>query len=198
MDDVLAIADLVRAVHKLGRGLQGNRTRVSVSVATFIPKPHTPFQWLPMADAPEVAARQAALRQELRSRGVELSWSDEATTWLEGVLSRGDRRLGPVIRRACQLGARFDAWAEAFRPQLWQQAFAEVGIDSSFYSARERPRTEVMPWDHIQTGVSREFLWEEYQRSLRAETSTQCRAGCLTCGVRDWFALDRCPMTTEG
>jgi radical SAM family uncharacterized protein len=196
MDDVLAIAALVKAVHKIGRRLQGNRARVSVSVATFIPKPHTPFQWLPIADPAEVAAKQQALRQELHSRGVELSWSDEATSQLEAVLSRGDRRLGQVIQRACQLGARFDAWAEAFQPQLWQQAFTETGLDPSFYSARERPHTEVLPWDHIRTGVSREFLWEEYQRSLRAEISTNCRAGCLACGVRDWFVLDRCPLTT--
>ena len=196
VDDVLAIAALVKAVHKIGRRLQGNRARVSVSVATFIPKPHTPFQWLPMADPAQVAARQQVLREELRSRGVELSWSDEATARLEGALSRGDRRLGPVIRRACQLGARFDAWAEAFQPQLWQQSFAEAGLDPNAYSARERPLGEVLPWDHIHTGVSRGFLWEEYQRSLRAEISTNCRAGCLACGVRDWFVLDRCPLTT--
>jgi radical SAM family uncharacterized protein len=196
MDDVLAIAALVRAVHKIGRRLRGKRARVSVSVATFIPKPHTPFQWLPMADPAQVAAKQRVLRQELRSRGVELSWSDEATTWLEGVLSRGDRRLGQVIQRASQLGTRFDAWAEAFQPQLWQQAFVEAGIDPAFYWARERPRTEVLPWDHIHTGVNREFLWQEYQRGLRAETSTSCRTGCLACGVRDSFVLDRCPLTT--
>jgi radical SAM family uncharacterized protein len=196
MDDVLAIAALVRAVHKIGRRLQGNRARVSVSVATFVPKPHTPFQWLPMAEPGQVATRQQILRQELRSRGIELSWSDEATTCLEGVLSRGDRRLGQVIRRASHLGARFDAWAEAFQPKLWQQAFMEAGLDPTFYWARERPRTEVLPWDRIHTGVSREFLWQEYQRSLRAETSTSCRVGCLACGVRDWFLLDRCPLTT--
>jgi radical SAM family uncharacterized protein len=196
MDDVLAIAALVKAVHKIGRRLQSNRARVNVSVATFIPKPDTPFQWLPTADPAQVAAKQQALRQELHSRGLQLSWSDDATTWLEAVLSRGDRRLGQVIQRACQLGARFDAWTEAFQPQLWQQAFAEAGLDPSFYAARERPRTEVLPWDHIQTGVSREFLWEEYQRSLRAETSANCLTGCLACGIRDWFVLERCPLTT--
>jgi radical SAM family uncharacterized protein len=196
MDDVLAIAALVKAVHKIGRRLQSNRARVNVSVATFIPKPDTPFQWLPTADPAQVAAKQQALRQELHSRGLQLSWSDDATTWLEAVLSRGDRRLGQVIQRACQLGARFDAWTEAFQPQLWQQAFAEAGLDPSFYAARERPRTEVLPWDHIQTGVSREFLWEEYQRSLRAESSANCLTGCLACGIRDWFVLERCPLTT--
>ena len=195
MDDVLAIAALVKAVHKIGRRLQGKRARVSVSAATFIPKPHTPFQWLPAADPAQVAAKQQVLRQELRSRGVELSWSDEATTWLEGVLSRGDRRLGQVMQRACQLGARFDAWAEAFQPQLWRQAFAESGLDPDFYCARERTRMEVLPWDHIDTGVRRQFMWEEYQRSLRAETSTDCRAGCLACGVREAFGLSRCPLT---
>jgi len=194
LEDVLAIAELVKAVLKIGRRSQGNRARVSVSVATFIPKPHTPFQWLPMADSAQVAARQQALRDALRVRGVELSWSDEDTSWLEGVLSRGDRRLGQVIRRAWELGARFDAWGECFQPQVWRKALAEAGLDPGFYVSRERPCTEALPWDHIHTGVSRAFLWEEHQRSQHAENSSDCREGCLACGVREAFVLQRCPV----
>jgi radical SAM family uncharacterized protein len=193
MEDALAIADLVKAVRKIGRRLRGNRAQVSVSAATFIPKPHTPFQWLPLADPKEVSSRQRALRRALPTRAVRLSWSDEATSWLEAVLSRGDRRLGQVILRAWQLGTRFDAWAEAFQPQLWEQAFAEAGLDPGFYASRERPFGEVLPWSHIDTGVSDTFLWKEYQRSLRGESSADCRDGCLDCGVRAAFELPRCP-----
>lgn len=193
MDDVLAIARLVKAVLDIGRRLQGKRARVSVSIATFIPKPHTPFQWLPLANPVEVAAKQSALRRELQSRAVELSWSDPDTAWLEAVLSRGDRRLGQIIRRAWEFGARFDAWAEAFRPPSWRQAFEELGLDPEFYTTRQRSRSEVLPWDHIHTGVSREFLWEEYERSQYGQHSTDCRTSCESCGVREAFALRCCP-----
>jgi len=197
MEDVLAIAHLVKAVRDIGRRWRGSRAQVSVSVATFIPKAHTPFQWLPMENAEQITARQEALRRALPSRAVDLSWSDPMTAWLEAVLSRGDRRLGKVILRAWQLGARFDAWAEAFQPGLWQQAFAEAGLDAGFYATRLRSFDEVLPWSHIHTGVSAAFLWEEYQRSLRGESSVDCRAGCLGCGVRVAFDLDRCPSIIE-
>lgn len=197
MEDVLAVADLVKAVRKIGRRLRGKRAQVSVSVAAFVPKPHTPFQWLPLEDGAQIADRQNALRRELPSRGVRLSWSDEATTGLEAVIARGDRRLGQVILRAWQLGARFDAWAEAFQPRLWEQAFAEAGLDPSFYASRQRPFAEVLPWSHIDTGVSDSFLWEEYQRALRGEPSVNCAEGCMRCGVRTAFDLDRCPRAAD-
>nr|MBC7245336.1 TIGR03960 family B12-binding radical SAM protein [Chloroflexota bacterium] len=197
LEDVLAIADLVKAVRGIGRCWHGPRAQVSVSVATFIPKAHTPFQWLPIEDAGQIAAKQQALRRALPGRGIELSWSDPMTAWLEAVLSRGDRRLGQVILRAWQLGARFDAWAEAFQPQLWQQAFAKAGLDASFYATRQRSFAEVLPWTHIHTGVSTAFLWEEYQRSLRGESSIDCRGGCQDCGVRVAFDLDRCPSLAD-
>ena len=197
MEDVLAIADLVKAVRNIGHRWRGNRGQVSVSVATFIPKPHTPFQWLPLEDPAQIAARQDALRRELHGRDLHLSWSSKATTWLEAILSRGDRRLGQVILCAWQLGARFDAWAEAFQPQLWQQALAEAGLDPSFYASRQRSFAEVLPWKHMDTGISSVFLWEEYQRSLHGESSIDCREGCLDCGVRTAFELVRCPLPTD-
>ncbi len=194
MEDVLAIADLVREVRKIGRRLRGKRAQVSVSVATFIPKAHTPFQWVALQDAAQIAERQNALRRSLPGRGVRLSWSDEATTWLEAALSRGDRRLGPVILRAWQLGARFDAWTEAYKPELWEQAFAEADLDPKFYTSRQRSRAEVLPWGHIDTGVDQSFLWEEYQRALRGESSINCAEGCTDCGVRGAFDLAHCPQ----
>ena len=195
MEDVLAIADLVKAVRDIGRRHCGRRANVSVSVNTFVPKPHTPFQWWPVMDPHQIRARQAALRSELRDPGIQLSWSDEATTWLEAALSRGDRRLGAVILRAWQLGARFDAWAEEFKPAVWRQAFADAALDPGFYAARARSASEVLPWSHISTGVAPAFLWDEYQRGLRGESSPDCRGSCMDCGVRSAFMLARCPIT---
>jgi len=197
VEDVRAIVDLVKAVHGIGRRFHGKRARVRVSVATFIPKPHTPFQWLPLADSTQIAAKQNLLRRQLCIRGVHVSWSDEATTWLEAALSRGDRRLGQVIMRAWRLGARFDAWNEAFKLQAWRQAFTETGLDPAFYTSRLRSFTEVLPWSHIDIGVSNTFLWQEYQRSLHGEASIDCRGGCLGCGIRTLFELPACPLTVE-
>ncbi len=194
IEDVLAIAELVRTVRSIGRRERGRRFQVGVSVNTFVPKPHTPFQWLPLADAEQIRARQAALRSALRDRSVQLSWSDEAVTWLEAALSRGDRRLGGTILKAWQLGARFDAWAEQYKPELWQQAFGETGLDPAFYASRQRSFCEVLPWSHIHTGVDVHFLWDEYQRALRGETSPDCRQGCMDCGVRSEWHLECCPQ----
>ncbi len=195
LEDVLAIAELIKAVRAIGRRERGPRIQVGVSVNTFVPKPHTPFQWLPLERAEQIRIRQTALRNVLRDRSVQLSWSDESVTWLEAALSRGDRRLGRTILRAWQLGARFDAWAEEFRPALWQQAFGETGLDPAFYAARQRPFSEVLPWNHIRTGVDSHFLWDEYQRGLRGEASVDCRQGCMDCGVRSDWQLVRCPQT---
>jgi radical SAM family uncharacterized protein len=197
MEDVLAIADLVKAVRSVGRRVRDRRIQVSVSVNTFVPKPHTPFQWLPLEDLTSIRERQLSLRRELRSRAIKLSWSDEDETWLEAALSRGDRRQSRAILRAWQLGARFDAWNECFRPQLWRQAFAESGLESEFYASRVRAFGEVLPWGHIDTGVSSPFLWEEYQRALRGEPSVNCAEGCMDCGLRLAFDLQACPQTAD-
>ena len=195
MEDVQAIADLVKAVRGIGRRECGQRIQVGVSVNTFVPKPHTPFQWLPLEDAEQIRTRQAALRGALRDRSLQLSWSDESVTRLEAALSRGDRRLGRTILQAWRLGARFDAWGEEFKPELWQQAFRQTGLDPAFYAARQRPLSEVLPWSHIDTGVDSHFLWDEYQRGLRGEVSVDCRQGCMDCGVRAEWQLERCPQT---
>ena len=194
MEDVLAIADLVKAVRSIGLRFHGKRAQVNISVSTFIPKPHTTFQWLPLADAEEIVERQRALRRELPRHGVHLSWSDASRTWLEAALSRGDRRLGEVVLRAWELGARFDAWDEAYQPQVWQQAFEKSQIDPAFYAYRKRPVDEVLPWNLIDVGVESAFLWDEYQRSLRGEPSQDCRQGCLDCGLRTAFELQQCPQ----
>jgi len=190
-EDVEAIADLVRRVHAVGRKHRGKRTEVHASASTFVPKPHTPFQWMPLADLETVERRQQLLKSRLRGRGLQFSWTAPQTTLLEAALGRGDRRLGAVIEGAYRAGARFDAWAEHFRPELWQQAFSAAGLDIHWYASRPRDLSEVLPWEHLDVGVDREFLVAEYERSLRGETTPDCRAGCHRCGVLRAFAAER-------
>lgn len=189
MEDVAEIGRLVHQALDIGRKHRGSRAELAVSVATFIPKPHTPFQWLPMAREEEIAEKHRLLRQLFRRRGISFSLTDYRTSLLEGVLGRGDRRVGEVIYRAWKKGARFDAWGELFRWDLWSEAFAEAGLDPSFYAHRLRPWEEIFPWDHIDAGVEKEFLWEEYQRALRGETTPDCRRECYGCGIRKAFKI---------
>ena len=187
LEDVAAIVDSVKKVRATGRRHQGKKTQVNVSLGTFVPKAFTPFQWLPLADEGSLEEKQELLRRGLRMPGVSFSWQDPRTTLLEAALSRGDRRLGQVIYRAWQLRAKFDAWNELFDEGLWWRAFTEAGLDPNFYARRERPLDEVLPWDHIDLGVRKEFLIGEYQRSLCGETTIDCREGCVECGVSDVF-----------
>jgi len=189
VEDVEAIAALVKQVLDVGRRARGKRAEVSVSVGTFIPKPHTPFQWLPLEKKELLQQKQHQLRRLIRSRGLKLSWNDPDTSLLEAALSRGDRRLGKVIHEAWRRGARFDAWSEIFDAERWWSAFSEQGLDPAFYAHRERSLEETLPWDHINSGVSKEFLIAEYERSLRGETTSDCREGpCLACGILRAFS----------
>lgn len=189
MEDVAEIGRLAHQTLDIGQRHQGNRAELAVSVATFIPKPHTPFQWLPMAQEKEIAEKHRLLRKMLRRRGLFLSLADYRTSLLEGILARGDRRLSEVIYRAWRKGAKFDAWGEFFRWALWEEAFREAGLDPSFYAHRYRLREEIFPWDHIDIGVEKDFLWEEYQRALRGELTPDCRRECYGCGIRKAFKI---------
>jgi radical SAM family uncharacterized protein len=198
MEDVQAIVDLAREVWKIGRKAHGRKAQVNISVNTFIPKPHTPFQWAVLEPPDSIREKQALLRNALRGRGLKLDYSDSEATVLEAALSRGDRRLGAVIRRAWELGARFDAWDEQRDEEAWRQAFEEVGLSSNFYVYRERAPEDVFPWDGISTGVRKVFLLKEYQRSRRGETLVDCREQCHACGVLvaykdSWSETWRCP-----
>jgi len=187
-DDILEMARLIRALQALGRRVRGRTVDIGVSVSTFVPKPHTPFQWAPLAEREVIAHRQALLREHARGRGIHLSWSDWEATWLEALLSRGDRRLGRVVLRAWRLGARFDAWREHFRPDLWRRALVEEGIDDGAYLFRPRPIDEPFPWDVIDVGVSRAYLAREWQRAACAEITPDCRQECQGCGILAAYA----------
>ncbi len=196
-EDILEMARLVRTIHAQGRQIRGRMVDLSVSVSTFVPKPHTPFQWVPLASREIVEHRQRLLQQNCRARGISLSWSDWDTTWLEALLSRGDRRLGPVIARAWRSGARFEAWSDHFRPGLWREALAQEGIDPDGYTMRDRSAEDPCPWEIIDVGVTRRYLWREYQCALRGDLSPDCRENCHGCGITVAFATERAVVPAE-
>jgi radical SAM family uncharacterized protein len=188
LEDVQAIADLSKAVLAEGRSIIGKRASVHAGVSTFIPKPQTPFQWVPCDSLENIRAKQALLKRALRGPGLKLSWTEPEETLLEAWLSRGDRRMGQVILEAWRNGARFDAWQEHFNPEAWSRAFAMTGLDPAFYTHRERPIDEVLPWDVVDAGVRKSFLTEDYLWSHQGRTREDCRERCFTCGILPKFA----------
>jgi len=181
--DVEAIADLSKRVLQVGIQTIGNRAKVNASVGTFVPKPHTPFQWVGVTPQDEITEKLDLLQRELRGRGLKLNWNDPRETHFESWLSRGDRKLAEVIYKAWQSGAKFDAWREHFDFTLWQEAFVEAGLDPEFYSTRVRAEDEVFPWDHINPGVKKSFLLEDYQWSQEGKPRADCRGDCFSCGI---------------
>lgn len=184
MDDVLGIAELGAQVKRAGRGT-GHGGDVTVSVGSFVPKPHTPFQWRRQIGREEILDKQRFLRGELKKRKLAFKWHDAHLSFLEGVFARGDRRLSRVLLKARDLGCRFDGWGEHHDFRAWEKAFADAGIDPEFY-LRERGFDEILPWDLLDSGVSREFLLLEEEKSRRELPTSDCRGGsCTGCGVCD-------------
>ena len=188
-EDIEAIGQLVDKIRDLAKKNGGKTPQIRVNASTFVPKAHTPFQWFGQNTEEELAAKHEILNAAMQRRGTRLSWGNPKVSLLEAALSRGDRRMGKVIYRAWQLGAVFDAWDELFKYELWQKACAETGVDIKFYAQRERPQDELLPWAHIDVGVSQEYIKEEYQKALRAEVTVDCREGpCNSCGLERWDA----------
>ena len=182
-EDLAAIAQLTRQVMKAGPA--GMRPRLNVSLSSFIPKAHTPFQWEAQAGLTESRARLHEVKSLLKQPGVDLKWNSAAQSWLEGIFSRGDRRLAPVLLAAYRRGCRLDAWSEHLRLEPWRQAFQEAGVDPEGYH-RSRDEGELLPWDHLEAGVSRNFLQEERDRAYRVLQTPDCRQeGCQDCGRCD-------------
>ena len=188
LDDVRAIAELCKTVLAEGRKFVGKRAQVTAGVSTFIPKPHTPFQWVPCDTREQILEKQALLKNNLRGPGLKLNWNPPEGTMLEGWLSRGDRRMADVVYQAWKRGAKFDAWNEHFRYDAWLDAFAATGLDPAFYTHRERPIDEVFPWEHINTTVRKKFLTEDYLWSQQGKTRVDCRERCFACGILPAFA----------
>lgn len=193
-EDVLAIADLAKRVIETGRKVSGRGDiRCTVSIGGFVPKPHTPFQWVGQTDPQTIDARLAKLREAVRSdrrygKSIGFRYHDGEPGAIEGLLSRGDRRVGKIIETVWRDGGRFDGWNEHFSYARWvsaaEQALAGTGVDLDWYTTRERDYAEVLPWDHLDSGLDRDWLWEDYQDALDEVELDDCRwTPCFDCGV---------------
>jgi len=196
-EDALAIADLARAVIKAGRDASGRRDiRCTISIGAFVPKPHTPFQWAAQCDAATVDRRLAALGAALRrdpgyGRSIGYRYHDGKPAIVEGLLARGDRRVAKVIRAVWEDGGRFDGWSEHFSYERWErcaaEALADEPVDLAWYTTRERGYVEVLPWDHLDAGLDREWLWQDWEDAVDPAGASEvedCRwTACYDCGV---------------
>ncbi len=188
LQDVKEIVELCKAVLAVGRSVIGKRAQVNPGVSTFIPKPHTPFQWVACDTPQQILAKQELLKKELRGPGLKLTWNSPEETMLEAWLSRGDRRMADVIQEAWKRGAKFDAWSECFHFEIWQEAFQSAGIEPAFYTHRERSIDEVFPWDHISTSIRKKYLIQDYLQSKQGIVRGDCREKCYACGILPTFA----------
>lgn len=162
---------------------KGKSPSVSISVSTFVPKPFTPFQFEPQIGKEEIERRQQHLKYSNKNRRVNISWHDSSTSLLEGAFARGDRRIGRVIEAAFKKGCKFDSWNEFFKPELWEEAFSEIGLSPEFYAGRKREYDEKNPWDHLDYGVTKKFLIKENELAHNAVTTPNCREKCAGCGA---------------
>ncbi len=189
-EDLDGIADLARKViaeyFNVPKTQRAKGLRVTVSVSVFVPKPFTPFQWAPQDTLETIIGKQEHLKQVLNIKGVTFHWHEPYVSYMEACFARGDRRIGAVLKRAWEKGCILDGWNETFRYDLWMEAFRECGLDPAFYANRERAEDEILPWDHIDSGVTKAFLWREKLKSERAETTKDCRKGCNGCGIQRW------------
>lgn len=187
MEDIEGIANLamevVHSFYKNPNRQKGTGVQVSVSCASFIPKPFTPFQWEAEDSMESLKEKQKHLLESIPSKKIKVSYHETPTSLLEGVLARGDRRLGKVILDAYKLGCTFDSWDDRFNFDAWLEAFEKNSIDPYFYTRRKRPFEEVLPWDHLDFGVSRKFLENENKKAYENKTTPHCRIKCAGCGA---------------
>jgi radical SAM family uncharacterized protein/radical SAM-linked protein len=185
-DDLKALVDLVKKLRKI-KGPGGRRGKINVSVATFIPKSHTPFQWAGQIALAESRSRINWLHDRLRLPGIQFKWQNPEVSWLEGLWARGNRRLSRLLVRAYKKGCRFDGWSDKFSYRLWQEALEEEGLKPDLFSTGNQNLDEPLPWDHIDSRVSRAFLKTEWEKALEGSSTDDCRQGnCANCGSCDF------------
>jgi radical SAM family uncharacterized protein len=189
MEDIKDIVDLCNDVLAIGKKELGRRANLNLSINTFIPKPHTPFQWASLIDENNFNTKLTYLIKNLSHRGIKLNWSSYKSTQVESWLSRGDRKIASVIYSVWKSGAKFDAWQELFNYDLWINAFRINEIEPDQYISRFRFVDEILPWDHIDIGVKKEFLFKEYQKSEKEKITMDCRDHCGSCGVQESFMI---------
>lgn len=181
------LQDIVLLAKEVGRlaGGRGKKAKLNISISSFVPKSHTPFMWAPQIEREEAERRIKVIRDGVGSGRIHTKWNPPEMSWLEGVFSRGDRRLTPALISAFKAGARFDAWREHFRMDLWMHSFMLHGLDTTWYTGRPRALDEVLPWDHIRSGVTKAYFRKEWEKALQGELTPDCRKECHQCGVCD-------------
>ena len=185
-EDVLGIAEVASHVMHAWRESASNKNRgvrITVSTSWFVPKPHSAFQWEPQIPKEEYERRVKLLRENMLTKSVTYNWHDSDTSYMEAVISRGDRRLCRVIETAWRKGEHLSAWEEYFSLDRWLEAFEECGLDPHFYANRTRERDELMPWSMISSGVTEDYLWREHERAYQSVTTPDCRTHCNGCGA---------------
>lgn len=193
-EDLDGIVDIAKRIKELNyeiNGKKGGRFNLTVSVSNFVPKPDTPFQWFGQ-DSPEVfREKHNYLAEKLKIKGITFNYHDNLTSAYEAVFARGDRKTGKLLYEAWKLGCKLDGWTEHFKEELWEQAFINTGISKDFYTLRERSYDEILPWSHIDSGVSYEFLKNENEKAKLASITHDCRHGCVNCGINKKV---KCPV----
>lgn len=200
-EDLQGIADIANLVknqyYSVDKSIRAKGLKITVSTSVFIPKAFTPFQWCGQNDMDTIVKKQDYLKEALNIKSVDFNWHDATTSRLESVIARGDRKLSDIIYTAWQNGCIFDGWREHFKYEEWLKAFKENEVDINFYTTRERKKDEIMPWDFIDSGISKEFLYREYEKALKEKTTDDCfYSHCHGCGIQD--TEGGCPNAHNG
>ncbi|MEG2584032.1 MAG: B12-binding domain-containing radical SAM protein, partial [Oscillospiraceae bacterium] len=187
-EDVKGIAELAQKVIEAFYAIpieerKGRNISVTVSTSFFVPKPFTPFQWEPQAKIEDMEAKSKLLKNTIQSRKIVYNWHESDVSFLEEVFAKGDRRLGDVLITAQAMGCKFDGWSDFFNYDAWQAAFKKHNIDPTFYAHRRMNHDEILPWDHVDVGVSKEFLIKEHNKAYEEKTTPSCRETCSGCGA---------------
>lgn len=187
MEDIQGIADLTSKVveryYEVPKNKRGKGLNVTASASSFVPKPFTPFQWEPQDSIDTIIEKQRYLQKAMKKKHITFNWHEPYVSFMEAVVSRGDRRICEAIIRAWELGCKFDGWDQYFKFDIWMKAFEETGVDPKFYARRRRELDETLPWDHIDVGITKKYLRSEYKKSLKAELTRDCRIACTGCGI---------------
>lgn len=193
-EDIEGIAllsnEIAKQYYTIPKPERNGKVQITTSTSFFVPKPFTPFQWTRMATKDEFEEKRkvlsAALKTQLNAKSIKYNWHDGELTMLEGVFARGDRRTAKILYDAYKAGCLFDSWSEYFRNDLWMEQFEKNGLSLDFYTAREREKDELLPWDFIDAGVTKEFLWREYTKAKEEQITPNCRKGCAGCGAKQF------------
>lgn len=193
-EDIRGIAELsneiAKAYYTIPKSERNGKVQITTSTSFFVPKPFTPFQWVRMDTAEEFMEKRrllsGAIKEQLNAKSIKYNWHDTDVTMLEGVFARGDRRCAALLEGAYKDGCIFDSWSEYFRKDLWDKQFEKTGLSLEFYTSRERSVDELLPWDFIDVGVTKAFLYREYQKSKEGVVTPNCRKGCAGCGAKQF------------